>query len=92
MFSFDRIGAVAGLVALVLAIFGLSSDGGSSFGGVTNYDEIALQDASGTTTLSILGNSTSGGCIEIEASDASDIFYMTVDSTGNWATSTSDCE
>ena len=58
--------------------------------GVTNYDELSLQDASGTTTLT-LTSATLGGCLAIEQADGSGSGFFFVDSTGSWATSTS-CE
>lgn len=74
---------VVAVIALIIAIVAIfvavnkpvvvnvaSQQATPSFGGVTNYDELTLQDT-GTTTLKILGGTaTQGGCIEINATSS----------------------
>lgn len=74
---------VVAVIALIIAITAIfvainkpvivnvaSQQATPSFGGVTNYDELTLQDI-GTTTLKILGGTTStGGCIEMNATSS----------------------
>lgn len=65
------IGATAA-IALVLSVVGLVGGNQSApLGGKTNYDEITLQDVSGTTTLAVLSPSTAfGGCAEFHATSS----------------------
>ena len=74
----------SGVVALIIATIAIfvainksvvvnisSEKSATSLGGVTNYDELTLQDTKGTTTLKVLGGtSTQGGCIEMNATSS----------------------
>lgn len=63
------VGIIA-IIALVTPVAKPAVVSTPSFGGVTNYDELTLQDT-GTTTLKVLGGTTTqGGCIEMNATSS----------------------
>ena len=66
---------ISAVTALIVSVIVVALVGGNQsvpqvLGGATNYDEVTLQDT-GTTTLKILGgSSTTGACIEINATSS----------------------
>lgn len=74
------ISAVTALLVsvIVVALVGGNQSAPQVLGGVTNYDELTLQDT-GTTTLKILGGSTTtGGCIEANATSSATRVALTL--------------
>lgn len=75
---------ISAVTALLVSVIVVALVGGNqsvpqvSLGGATNYDELTLQDT-GTTTLKILGGSTTtGGCIEANATSSATRVALTL--------------
>lgn len=79
-----------GVIALVIAVFGLATGGGGNGLGAdatTVTNPWTFAEPTGTTTVTISSTSV-GGCLAIEQSDGSGYGYFVADSTGSLATTT----
>lgn len=86
------IGIVA-LVGVVVMVFAGGEGDMLGAAGTTITNPWTFDEPTGTTTLTVQSSAASkGACLALEMNDGSGLAYFSVDSAGNWATSSATCD